>query len=61
MRSTALLLTAAFVGAVLSVVFVLVTGTGAPGLYGALLVSLGLGIGLLAWHDRRERRHSPHR
>ena len=62
MSSTKLLVVAAVVGGLLSVAFVALTGTGAPGLYAALFVALALGLALLAWNDRRlERRHPPHR
>ena len=62
MSSTKLLVVAAVVGGLLSVAFVALTGTGAPGLYAALFVACLVGLALSAWNDRRlERRHTPRR
>jgi len=62
MSSAKLLVVAAVVGGVLSVAFVALSGTGAPGLYAALFVACLVGLALSAWNDQRQRRPGrPHR
>lgn len=55
-RSSALPVLCGIATGLVAVVFIVLTGTGAPGAYGAVIVGLLLSVAMLAWDDRRQAR-----